>query len=316
MFRKTLSLAAMVTVSIAIAGCNNQKIDQQTQPNLTTPGAIVYKADLIDALWNPGEDTSIDAECLVGSSFQIFPEASFTIMRNAEPTKEHPAGALIVSNIEIYFDDYESDGRGASCGQGSLSYMIAVSEDDPIDIVSSTELLARHSVANIARDTATEYPGCAVSAYFEKTGVEVCDGDQDVDDDDEAQDEDQDDEGQYGDDDQDQDQDQFDGQDGDDDQEGEDEGDDDGNDVVIVPGTLQPFQSQAGFKAVYVDKPVKCGSEEIRSIRLVIDDFNCRLQNAEPRRPGEVSGPGGMEADDQDDGDDGNAGEVDYGELI
>ena len=251
----------VAVLAVALAGCSDSQMEYGPDPNLTIPDATVSRVELVDALWGLGEEPILEAECIAGSTFQIPSDQTFTITKNASLTDEHPEKAIIVSNINISFTDDGADGRGPNCGVGGLHYAVMATEEEPIDIVSSVGISARHSVAHIARIAATDYPSCLITAHFERVGVEDCNATDDSED--TAEQETASDEEEISDEEQSSDP--------------EEDDDSDANIAVVTP-IVTPFVTKAQYAN---DDPVSCGSEVVYSVRMVVDDFDCRLQDTQ-----------------------------------
>ncbi|GAJ09522.1 unnamed protein product, partial [marine sediment metagenome] len=50
--------------------------------------------------------------------------------------------------------------------------------------------------------------------------------------------------------------------------------------ATLVQGVLSSHGT-LHMKSQYGDDPVSCGSEEVYSVRMVVDDFDCRLQDTQ-----------------------------------
>ncbi|MFA4973908.1 MAG: hypothetical protein WC683_14950 [bacterium] len=281
--KKTIFAALIAAMTAAaLAGCSDSRINSDANPDIAATGAVISKIELVDALWELNDEPLPNAECVAGSSFKIYPTDGFEIQKNSNKSAEDFADAVIVSSVNISFTDEGNDGRGVDCGSGDMTFTVSASEEAPINIVSSQQILARHSVANMAKVVPTTYPPCTITAHFEKAGVEICETTDDseetaeVEDEEEVADEEADE------------QDEEVVAEDDDAEQDDDVADDDADDnvVVVAPGVFTPVVSR-NFKAFYVDEPVKCGESEVHSLRMVVDDFNCRLQETTPTRLGE-----------------------------
>jgi hypothetical protein len=173
-------VAALALVALSACSDNGNGLEL---PSPSISGSPVTKAQLLDALWGgEGVEATADAKCLVGSHFRIAADNGFDIMRAEDPFADdiwtyHPdtRNVIIVSTINIAFDDSTIDGRGSDCAaEGTFAYALAASKADPLSIETSDELAARQNLFNLARSGATPYPRCMITAYFEKDGVESC----------------------------------------------------------------------------------------------------------------------------------------------
>jgi len=270
--RKLLTIAIVSTALAALlVGCSDGTRNEEVLPNVATGGATITKAELIDALWNPDSAASQDVNCVLGSTFKITSQTPFSIAKNTNPTDYNMADVVITSAINISFDDATTDGRGPVCAEGILQYMVQASEETPIDIETAESLRARHSLEHMVSGTNSEYPGCTIRAHFDKAGRADCDGEDDddeEDDDDGAADEGSD--GEEPDD------------EGSDDSADDDDDDDDDGPIIVrpIPGVFGTLSLKA---ARVSDDGVPCGTEEIQSVKLVVDEYNCQLQGYEPR---------------------------------
>ena len=268
MKRETKAFLIVILATAALSGCSDSRIQTDAMPDVSIETAVVSKAELVDALWDLNEEPLPDADCVANSSFKIYPTDGFEILKNASKTVENAADAVIVGSVNISFTDEGNDGRSDKCAMGDLHYTVSASEESPISIVSSLQLMARHSVSNIARSVPKDYPGCTIIARFEKAGAKVCEDDTEDEDkseaesEEETQDSNQAEEEQVADNDSaDQDDDSAENDDdntaddnADDDTANDDDGDDD-NTVIVVPGIVKPttpIVTGRGFKALRV----------------------------------------------------------------
>jgi hypothetical protein len=265
---KKLISIAIVSVALVVfaAGCSDGGGSEEFMPDIVEGGASVTKADLINAVWNEGE-VSPDVQCLVSSSFKIDTSNTFTIVKNTNPTDLNSADVIIVSPMSVTFDDPASDGRGPSCApEAMLDFSVQSGESEPIDIETATALRARHSLLHMVSGAHTEYPGCTIRAHFDKAGKAICDPDllppEDEDEDGDAEVEDED------------------AEDSPDDEAEDDSADDDSEEDEDGPIIVTPIPGIFTLKAQNVNEDgVPCGLEEIKSVRLVVDDYDCRLQD-------------------------------------
>ena len=257
--KKLLSLTIMsVALMVVLVGCSDGNRSDELLPDIVAGGATFTKAELIDALWNQDAEASQDLNCVINSTFKITKATPFTIAKNANPSDYNEADVVIVSALTLGFDGTTADGRGAGCAEGALQYMVQASAEAPIDIETSTALRARHSLMHIVSSANSEYPGCPIRVHFDKAGRENCDDTLVDDDDEEADDE----------------------VEADDSADADDDEDDDGM-IEITP--IRPI-GRFTFKAFRVsDDGVPCGPEDIKSVKLVVDDYNCQLQGYTPR---------------------------------
>ncbi len=266
MTRKILATAAALMAVALLTACSDSG-NQTEVPLPDVTGASIELSALSDAVWGDLEGASADAKCVAGSSFTIAPGEGFDIMRNPAVTKELKSKVIVTSPIMISFEDAATDGRGADCAQGALSYLIPVSETAVIGIESSDAVRARQNLEILARTTPTDYPRCTVVAHFDRAGIELCeDAAEPPADDEVVPEEPADDEEDAADDAADEDAE-------------DDDADDDGDGPIIVgPVIVKPIDGFELSKAMALDDEMSCGAEEVRSVKLVIDDINCRLQ--------------------------------------
>lgn len=233
-------------------------------PAPTITGETVEIADLANATW--GDTTaSANATCLANSSFLIKKGEGFSIQQNPKVTKQLKNRAIIVSPVTIVFSGEDSDGRGANCPDGAAAFTVPVNENTPIGIEADAIARARQNPEIIARAQATDFPRCNIYAHFEKSGIRSCGSavPDDETDDDQAGDD------QTGDD-----------ETGDDDQAGDDT-DDDNDGLVLIPGLIHKpdFKKLPEFsKAITYEPKLPCGKTEVRTVKMVIDDVDCRMQ--------------------------------------
>lgn len=276
--KKLISIAILSTLLVVFAsGCSEGNRNEEFMPDIVEGGASITKAELIDAIWNEDGEVPLDLLCLVTSTFTIKSDNTFTIAKNGNPGGLNPAEVVIVSPINVEFDDPANDGRGPTCApEAMLQYDINASEQEPIGIESATALRARHSLIHMVSGAHVNYPGCTIRAHFDKAGKAICDPDlipdeeEDVVDDEEsAEDEDADDDESADD-------------EAEDDSADDDESADD-DDIMIVTPIPGVFGSLS-IKAQNVNEDgVPCGLEEIKTVRLVVDDYDCRLEGYTPR---------------------------------
>lgn len=266
MTRKILATTfALLAVALLSACSDSGNTEEVPLPDVT--GASVELSALSDAVWGDLETASADAKCVASSSFIVSPGAGFDIMRNPSLTKELKSKVIVVSPIMISFPDAATDGRGADCTDGTLSYLIPVSESAVIGIESSDAVRARQNLEILARATPTDYPRCTIVAHFERAGIELCEDAEEPPADEEVVEETPaDDEEDAADD------------AADDDAADDEDADDDGPIIVSPIGGLKPIGSINLSKAMALDDEMSCGPEEVRTVKLVIDDVNCRLQ--------------------------------------
>ena len=167
---KTLSiLMTAILIFSVLSGCSDRKTTSEVDASIDTSGTVVVRAALIDALWEIGDEVPADAQCIAESSFTIDSDLGFMIMKNNEPTEHNSAPVIIVSSVNIHMSDPVTDGRGPSCGDGELRYIITASEEAPIDVEVVDEIVTRHNIEVIAKDEPTPYPSdCRLTAHFEK----------------------------------------------------------------------------------------------------------------------------------------------------
>ncbi len=247
----SIATAALLLATFA-AGCTDGARVDEVTPDIVSASATITKAELIEGLWDDDAEieASQDVECVIGSTFTIKSDNPFTISQNFDPSDYNTADVIVISPVNIVFEDSTSDGRGAACGEGMLEYVVQASEAAPIDIEVAEALRSRHSLVHMASGSHTEYPGCTIMAHFDKSGEEICDS------------------GLTGDDDE-------------DDSLIHDIGviDDDDEKVPIavkpIPGVIGDLE----IKAVTLsDDGVPCSDQDIHSIKMVVDDYNCQLE--------------------------------------
>jgi len=273
--KRLLSIAILSTLLVVFAaGCSDGNRNDEFMPDIVEGGASVTKAELIDAVWNEDGEISPDVLCLVNSTFTIKSDNTFKIAKNGNPTDLNSAQVVIVSPLNIEFEDPASDGRGPSCApEAMLQFDVQASEQEPIDIETATALRARHSLIHMVSGAHTDYPGCTIRAHFDKAGKAICNPDLIPDDegdaaaDDEAADDQADDDAAA---------DDSTADDESDDSAADDEEDDDGFAIITpIPGVW----GRLTLKAQNVNEDgVPCGLEEIKSVRVVVDDYDCRLE--------------------------------------
>jgi hypothetical protein len=273
--KKLLSIAILSTLlAFFVAGCSEGNVTEEFMPDIVEGGASITKAELIDAIWNEDGELSPDVLCLVTSTFTIKSNNTFTIARNGNPTDLNSAQVVIVSPLNIEFEDPASDGRGPSCApEAMLQYDVSASEQEPLDIETATALRARHSLIHMVSGAHTEYPGCTIRAHFDKAGKAICNPDliPDEEEDVVAEDEDADDQAD-------------DDSAEDDSAEEDDSADDDDDDGITIVTPIPGVWGRLTLKAQNVNADgVPCGLEEIKSVRLVVDDYDCRLEGYTPR---------------------------------
>ena len=167
---KTLSiLMASILVFSVLTGCSDSRSKGEVDASIDTSGKVVVRAALVDALWEIGEEVPDDAKCVAESVFTIDSNLGFMIMKNNEPTDYNQAPVIAVSSINVVLSDPTTDGRGPSCGDGELRYIVTASQEAPIDMDVVEEIVTRHNIETIAKDEPTPYPsGCKITAHFEK----------------------------------------------------------------------------------------------------------------------------------------------------
>jgi predicted small secreted protein len=267
--KRTLFIAIISIRCLAfLAGCNDSGGIGEPQPDIVTGGATITKAELIDALWNEEVEVSKDVRCLINSSFKITSKTPFTIAKNTVPSDFNRADVVIVSDVNVNFDDPATDGRGGECGEGILQYNVSASESVPIDIEPATEIKARHSLVHMASGKHTAYPGCTIRAHFDKAGKVICDPalleeepeEEAPPPEEEAPPPEEETPPP-------------------DEETPQPEEDDDGV-IFVPPEWLELVELKAQELS---DDGVPCGTEEIHSVKMVIDDYNCQLQGITPK---------------------------------
>ncbi len=260
--KRTLFIAVIsICCLIFLASCKDGGGVTEPQPDIVTSGATITKAELIDALWNEGEEASQEVHCLISSSFRITSETPFTIAKNTAPSDFNTAEVVIVSNVNINFNDPAIDGRGSECGEGILQYNVSASESVPIDIEPATEIRARHSLVHMASGKHTSYPGCTIRAHFDKAGKVICDPALIEEEETEEVAPPPEEETPP--------------------PEEETPQPEEDDDVFVIPPEWIHFEV---LKAqILSDDGVPCGTEEIHSVKMVIDEYNCQLQGLIPK---------------------------------
>lgn len=266
---KNLISIAILSAALVIfaAGCSDGNRTEEFMPDIVEGGATVTKAELIDAIWNEDGEISPEILCLVTSSFTIKSDNTFTIAKNGNPTDLNSAEVVIVSPLNIEFDDPASDGRGPSCApEAMLQFDVSASDQDPIDIETATALRARHSLIHMVSGAHTEYPGCTIRAHFDKAGKAICDPDLIPDEEEDVvaeEEEPAEDEA---------------------DDESDDSADDEEDEGMTILTPIPGVFGRLSIKAQNVNEDgVPCGLEEIKSVRVVVDDYDCRLEGYTPR---------------------------------
>ncbi len=233
-----LAIIIVLTGTWLTACSDNGASDEQPLPDVSA--ATVTADALAAAVWGASEGSSPDADCLAGSSFTISPEGGFSIVKHYVKLKtgRMDPRVKIISDINISFPDAASDGRGAACGSGALSYAVPATEETPVDIEVAESLKSRQSLDTMARESATPYPKCEITAHFDKAGSVLCNLDEDIVD----------------------------------------------TPIKPVPGLIaKPINRIIIAKAMEVNEDgVPCGDEEVHSVKLVVDDVNCRTFQPRP----------------------------------
>ena len=270
--KRLLSIAILSTLLVVFAaGCSDGNRNEEFMPDIVEGGGSISKAELIDAVWNEDGEIPPDLLCLVTSTFTVKSDNTFTIAKNGNPAGLNQAEVVIVSAINIQFDDPASDGRGPTCSpEAMLEYDVNASDQEPIDIETATALKARHSLIHMVSGAHTTYPGCTIRAHFDKGGKAICNPDLLPDEDEEEDDVAEDDSAEE--------------EDADDDEAEDDSAEDDDDDGPMIFTPIPGVWGRLTIKAQNVNEDgVPCGLEEIKSVRLVVDDYDCRLEGYTPR---------------------------------
>ncbi|MFA4873793.1 MAG: hypothetical protein WC956_04990 [bacterium] len=263
---KGTAYALIAVIALATLSACSDKGSNDTPPLPDVSALTVSQEALAGSVWGTATEASPDADCLASSSFKIAPDKGFDIVKIYEKQKtgRMEPKVLVVTNIDISFADASTDGRGAACGEGSLGYTVVASDETPIEIEVATSLKSRQSLNNIAKEGLTAYPKCEIVAHFDKAGTVVCgttDEPAEVTPETPPAD-----------------------QDGD---ANADDGKDDGKDndrLIAIPGRYRRIGTLDNLsKAATVnDDGIPCGTEEVHTIKLVVDDVNCRMLPTKP----------------------------------
>ncbi len=181
--KRIFGVLVVAFVATMLVGCSDNTGNGDLTTDASESGTIVVKAALVDALWedvlaqlgetfDEGEGPDATARCVAESSFEIA-DGGFMIAANPdeEPTDYNSTPAFIVTSLNLTLPEADADGRGASCGDGPLYFIVGASEESPIDIVVGEGAASDVHLDHLVASGATSFPGeCRAVIHFERHG--------------------------------------------------------------------------------------------------------------------------------------------------
>lgn len=181
--KRIFGVMAVAIVATMLVGCSDNTGNGDFTADASESGTIVVKAALVDALWEDvlvelgetfgeGEGPDATARCVAESSFEIS-DGGFLIAANPneEPTDSNGTPVFVVASLNLTLPEAGTDGRGASCGDGPLYFIVGASEESPIDIVVGENAASDVHLDHVVASGPAAFPGeCRATIHFERHG--------------------------------------------------------------------------------------------------------------------------------------------------